>query len=227
MSGGPHARRTAGLVLAGGEGRRWGRPKAWVTLPDGRTFLEACAGLLRAAGVDVVAVTLPPGSAGEVPRGVVPVVLPEPGLDMFASTCLGLARLLEESWSVVAVLPVDHPLVLPSSVAALLAVNAPAVVPTLAGRHGHPVCLAREVAEAVARGMLPGPTLREVLRAAGSQDLEVGDPGIRANCNTPEALACGGRRDAERVPFQVSGSSAPGPTLSPIPIPIPIPKRRP
>lgn len=189
MSGEPSTRRAAGLVLAGGEGRRWGRPKAWVTLPDGRSFLEACAELLRAAGVDVVAATLPPGSAGGVPGGVVPVVLPAPGLDMFASTRLGLARLLEEGWSAVAVLPVDHPLVLPSSVAALLAVDAPAVVPTLAGRHGHPVCLARRTAEAVVAGRLEGPTLREVLRAAGSCDLEVGDPGTRANCNTPEALA--------------------------------------
>jgi len=185
----PPARRTAGLVLAGGEGRRWGRPKAWVELPDGRTFLEACAGLLRAAGVDVVAATLPSGSTGSVPGGVVSVVLPAPGLDMFASTRLGLARLLEEGWSAVAVLPVDHPLVAPSSVAALLAEDAAAVVPTLAGRHGHPVCLARRTAEGIVAGTLPGPTLRDVLRAAAARDLEVGDRGIRANCNTPEALA--------------------------------------
>lgn len=189
MIGVPPARRTAGLILAGGEGRRWGRPKAWVALPDGRTFLEACAGLLRGGGADAVGATLPPGATGPVPAGVVPVVLPWPGLDMFASASLGLERLLEADWAAVAVLPVDHPLVLPSSVGALLAVEAPAVVPTLAGRHGHPVCLSRAVAEGVVAGTLAGPTLREVLRAAGSRDLEVGDPGIRANCNTPEALA--------------------------------------
>ncbi len=35
--------RTAGLILAGGAGRRFGGPKAFARLPDGRTFLEACA----------------------------------------------------------------------------------------------------------------------------------------------------------------------------------------
>ena len=49
----------AGLILAGGEGKRWGGPKAWATLPDGKTFLEACFGALRESGGNPIVATLP------------------------------------------------------------------------------------------------------------------------------------------------------------------------
>lgn len=179
----------AGLILAGGEGRRWGGPKAWARLPDGRTFLEACARSLEEGGAAPVAATLPPGAGGPVPAGVVAVPLPAPGLDMMASVRHGLGWLLERvGWERVILLPVDHPLVAPSTVAALAAAEAAAAIATWNGRHGHPLALSREVAERVADGRSPGPTLREVLREAGAVDVAVDDPGIRANCNTPEAL---------------------------------------
>ncbi len=179
----------AGLVLAGGEGRRWGGPKAWARLPDGRTFLEACAATLAAGGAEPVVATLPPGAEGPVPGGVVPAPLPEPGLDMMGSVRHGLARLLAEpGWETVILLPVDHPLVRPDTVAALAAAGAQGAIATWHGRHGHPLALSRAAAERVAGGDLPGPTLREVLRAVRAVDVPVDDPGIRANCNTPEAL---------------------------------------
>jgi hypothetical protein len=49
------------------------------------------------------------------------------------------------------------------------------------------VAFAREVAQTVLRTK-QGPTLREVLKAANAVDVAVNDPGVRANCNTPEAL---------------------------------------
>ena len=58
----------------------------------------------------------------------------------------------------------------------------------LRGSHGHPVCLDRDVAVGIVEGRFPGPTLREVLREVGAVDVEVDDPGVVANCNTPEAL---------------------------------------
>lgn len=181
--------RKAGLVLAGGEGRRWGGPKAWARLPDGRSFLEACTETLSAGGASPVVATLPPGG-GPVPEGVTPVVLPESGLDMMASVRQGLLALLERpEWDRVVILPVDHPLVRPSTVAALAAVRAPAVMPRFRGRHGHPLCVSRQTADRLAGGGFEGPTLREVLREAEAVDLEVDDPAVRVNCNTPEALA--------------------------------------
>ncbi|HSL17066.1 MAG TPA: NTP transferase domain-containing protein [Methylomirabilota bacterium] len=178
----------AGVVLAGGEGRRFGGPKAWAKLPDGRTFLEACVATL--AGARPIVATLPPGSEDPGIAGLEALALPRPGLDMFASLRLGLERVLhDEDWRRVAVLPVDHPLVRPATVAALAAAEGRAVIPSFRGKHGHPVVVDRETALGIVSGELPGPTLREVLAAAGPSTLPVGDPGVTANCNTPDALA--------------------------------------
>jgi hypothetical protein len=49
--------------------------------------------------------------------------------------------------------------------------------------------LVRAVAQQIVAGALPGPTLREVLHAVDTVDVAVDDPGVIANCNTPEALA--------------------------------------
>jgi molybdenum cofactor cytidylyltransferase len=187
------AKASAGLILAGGRGERFGGPKAFASLPDGRTFLTACAAPLREAGAHPVLATLPAGSPDPDVEGLVPCPLPEPGLDMFASLRLGLGRLLTApGWDVVVVLPVDHPLVRPSTVRALVEAvhdEVRAVRPGYRGKHGHPIALARWVAEAVVTGELPGPTLREVLRAIEVADVDVNDPGVSANCNTPERLA--------------------------------------
>ena len=180
----------AGVVLAGGEGRRFGGPKAWAALPDGRTFLEACAAALAGAGAQPVLATLPPGSDDPGIAGLEVLPLPRAGLDMFASLRLGLKRLvMDTSWRRAAVLPVDHPLVRPGAVAALAVAEGRAVIPGFRGKHGHPVVIDREVALGIVSGELPGPTLREVLTAVGASTLAVDDPGVTANCNTPDALA--------------------------------------
>jgi CTP:molybdopterin cytidylyltransferase MocA len=191
------APRFAGLILAGGEGRRWGGPKALARLPDGRTFLEACREMLAEAGAQPVAATLPP--ATDAVAGLRCLPLPTAGLDMLASLRWGLRHLVElPEWRAVVALPVDHPLVAADTVAALVAAGAPAAIPVHGGKHGHPVCLGRALVEGLARGEPGGATLRDLLRAAGAVAVAVDDPGIHANCNTPEALElhwrarCGG-----------------------------------
>ena len=179
----------AGLILAGGEGKRWGGPKAWAELEDGRTFLEACAATLHGAGASLVVATLPPGTDDPGINGLMAVPLPSSGLDMFASIKVGLDRLMDfREWGNAALLPVDHPLVTAGAVTALLNTKMPAAIPSFRGKHGHPVCLDRDVAVGIVEGRYPGPTLREVLREVGAVDVEVDDPGVVANCNTPEAL---------------------------------------
>ena len=189
----------AGLILGGGLGRRWGGPKAFARLPDGRTFLEACASTLGASGASPVVATLPPGSPDPQIANLEAIALEEAGLDMFGSLLVGLGRLVESpDWRVVAVLPVDHPLVGPGAVSALALTESRAVIPSFNGKHGHPVCLAREVVESMMDGELQGPTLRQVMYAVEARDLEVDDPGVVANCNTPEALAAALARLGER-----------------------------
>lgn len=187
------AKASAGLILAGGRGERFGGPKAFASLPDGRTFLAACAATLQAAGARPLVATLPVDCPDPGLEGVLPLSLPGPDLDMFASLRLGLGRLLTApGWGVVVVLPVDHPLVRPVTARALVEAvdgSVHAVRPGFRGKHGHPIALARSVAEAVATGGLPGPTLREVLHAVAVVDVDVDDPGVTANCNTPARLA--------------------------------------
>ena len=179
----------AGLILAGGEGVRFGGPKAFAELEGGRTFLEACAATLMAAGASPVVATLPPGTGNPDIDGVDALTLPEPGMDMFGSLRTGLGRLMgAEGWQQVAVLPVDHPLVRAETVQVLASVDASAIVPSYQGKHGHPICISRDVVTKIAEGLLDGPTLRDVLRAVDAVDIEVDDRGVVANCNTPEAL---------------------------------------
>ncbi len=180
----------AGLILAGGAGTRYGGPKAFARLPDGRTFLAACATLLREGGAGPLLATLPPGTPVLRSDLLETVTLDRPGLPMFDSLRVGLGRLLEDrGWEAVVVVPVDHPLVAPTTVRTLAAARAEAAIASFRGKHGHPVLLARSVAEAIVAGRHAGPTLREVLRDAGAVDVDVDDPGVTANCNTPEALA--------------------------------------
>ena len=180
----------AGLILAGGTGERYGRPKAFARFPDGCTFLAACGELLASAGAAPLVATLPAGTPSLQSPYLQALPLPAPGLAMFDSLRLGLAHLLaDEAWGAVVVLPVDHPLVAPDSVRALASAEAEAALPSYNGKHGHPVMLSRRVAERIVAGELVGPTLREVLRAVGTVDVPVDDPGVTANCNTPEALA--------------------------------------
>ena len=184
----------AGLILAGGIGERWGGPKAWARMPGGRFFLEACSETIRAAGAGPIVATLPPGSCRTKIDGLEILVLPQDGLDMFASLCCGLERLAEiGSWSSVIVLPVDHPLVRVDTIRRLVKAGNPVSIPTLKNtsgknKHGHPLALVRGVAERITSGELPGPTLREVVRAVGGVDVMVDDPGVCINCNTPEVL---------------------------------------
>jgi len=179
----------AGLILAGGVGMRFGGPKAWALLPDGRTFLEACTASLRGAGAEPVVATLPPGSDDPKIDGLTVIPLPGPGLDMFASLRIGLERLVGEGgWTRVALLPVDHPLVQPTTIAALVACEAPAAIPSYCGKHGHPVVIHRPLAENIVNDPMAGPTLRDVIREVSATDIDVDDAGAIANCNTPDAL---------------------------------------
>lgn len=180
----------AALILAGGVGERFGGPKAFARLPDGATFLERCLAVVRAAGADPVAATLPPAAAGPSVEGLLALALPAPGMDMLASVRHGLNRLLEATgWSVVVVLPVDHPLIRPETVRVLAREAVPTAVPRYRGKRGHPVALARSFVEQLVSGTSAPATLRDAMKAAGRRDVEVDDPGVVANCNTPEQLA--------------------------------------
>ncbi|HEX6756090.1 MAG TPA: nucleotidyltransferase family protein [Mycobacteriales bacterium] len=137
----------AGLVLAAGAGRRFGRPKAMVRW-RGLTLVEHAVALLTDGGCDPVVVVLGAG-AELVPELAAKTVLNrEWASGMGSSLRAGLAALPGTD---VVVTLVDTPLLGPESVRRLIRAGGQAAVATYGGDWGHPVLLGRAAAAEVAR----------------------------------------------------------------------------
>jgi molybdenum cofactor cytidylyltransferase len=90
--------------------------------------------------------------------------------------------------------PVDHPTVLPETVRKLVAAfregGAPIVVPVHAGRRGHPVLFAAQLKDELLRAPdAVGARAVVVAHEDGLRTVEVHDPGVVADVDTPEAYA--------------------------------------
>lgn len=171
----------AGLVLAAGQGRRMGGPKARLLL-HGRPLVGLHVERLREAGcAPVLVVARPEDVAWLAALGVAAVASTAP--DMAGSLRLGLEALTGAD--LVVVTPVD---VLPATVETVRALARACVgeacVPVAGGRTGHPVVVR---CQAVLRRP-PGP-LREVLSALGPAcaRLEVPPAEVGGDLDTPEA----------------------------------------
>ena len=184
---------TTAILLAAGESRRMGQCKQLLPLGE-RTALARNLETLLAAGVVAVVVVVGPNGAAVAAaarRYPVQVALnPAQGSDMAASLRIGLAALPATASHVVVAL-CDHPLVAATTVATLLAIQqqlpAAIVVPTCAGRKGHPLILPRALLAEIAHF----PTLRDLLRghAAAVHLVEVTDESVILDMDTPEDYA--------------------------------------
>jgi molybdenum cofactor cytidylyltransferase len=191
--------RTFGLIPAAGLSTRMGRPKLLLPLA-GRTVLDRVVSAVRAAGVADVLVVVAPDAAGlhAVAEGAGAHVLrlPEPTPDMRGTCQAGLdwleARLAprpDDGWLL---LPADHPTVRPDVVRALLGAaaadpRAAIVVPTHAGRRGHPVWLRWPLA-AAARALPPDQGLNRLIRSKLDETREIDwpMPDVLRDLDTPE-----------------------------------------
>jgi nicotine blue oxidoreductase len=141
----------SGLVLAAGEGRRLGRPKALVRFED-QLLVERAVATLRAAGCAPVVVVLG-ASAAEVARtadlgDAVCVVNDAWATGMGSSLRTGLGALSELRGAAAVVLLVDQPRVTSALVRRLVghwSTEVPAVVATYDGRRRNPVLLSASV----------------------------------------------------------------------------------
>jgi molybdenum cofactor cytidylyltransferase len=204
-------RTVGGIVLAAGRSVRMGEPKALLDL-DGRSFLAAAVDALQAGGCDETVVVagdpaveeaareLPspgptvPGRAvpgRPVPARPVRVAMGAPDSEQLDSLLAGLGA-LSDSVVAAVVLPVDHPLVRPETVRALIdaARRDPEAVirPTTGGAPGHPTLFPREIWERLRDPTLPLGA-RSVVQSASTRtvDVPVSDPGILADIDTPAA----------------------------------------
>jgi CTP:molybdopterin cytidylyltransferase MocA len=127
----------AGLVLAAGEGRRFGGPKAPYEL-DGERLVDRAVRCLREGGCHPVAVVL--GAwVGDVPDATV-VINEDWSEGMGSSLRAGLAALRgQDAERDVVVSLVDLPGLTPEAVRRIVETDAPLVIATFEGRRGHPV----------------------------------------------------------------------------------------
>lgn len=182
----------AGLLLAAGAGRRYGRPKALVEL-DGVPLVRRGITLLRDGGCTPVHVVLGAG-ADEVPDlpGAVPVRHDGWAEGLGSSLRRGLASLPAHVPVAVVVL-VDQPLLSPVAVRRVRAAyddGALVAVATYDGRPGHPVLLARETWPLLDRYAVGDRGARDLLRDRPDLVVEVpcDDVGAPLDVDTPADL---------------------------------------
>jgi molybdenum cofactor cytidylyltransferase len=182
-----------GLILAAGESRRMGSPKALLRY-RGQTFLDTLISLF-AARCSPVIVVLGAG-ADEIRNGLsfdhVPsatfVINPDYRTGQNSSMQYGLRAVPPDADGVLFTLA-DHPAVAASTIDALIAQPRPLIrVPRFEGRRGHPVWFSRAlIAQFLA---LPANgAARDVVysHVEETEYLDVDDPGIVADIDDPAA----------------------------------------
>jgi CTP:molybdopterin cytidylyltransferase MocA len=181
------------IVLAAGEGRRIGGPKALLSR-HGRTFLAHACHLLARPGVAEVVAVIGASAARVRSEAPVPddvtVVENEAWSDgMLSSVWCGLDAAENLAADAVLLHPVDHPLVSPATVDRVvdaLRQGAFAAVPTHAGRRGHPGGFGREAFDPLRAAPLDQGA-RAVLAGHAHRVVHVeGDPGCLVGIDTPE-----------------------------------------
>ena len=181
--------RVAGLVLAAGRSSRMGQPKPLLEL-EGRPFIEVAVEALRTGGCGELVAVVADAAVGSAARAAgARVVEGAPGGEQIDSLRRGLDR-LGPAVEAAAVLPVDHPRVRASTVAALLAAwraDPTAVVrPVHEGRPGHPTIFPRRTWDALRDPNL-GEGARSVVESELVVDVPVDDPGVLIDIDTPDA----------------------------------------
>lgn len=189
------SRSVVGIVLAAGRSQRMGEPKPLLEI-DGQTFLERAITTLLSGGCTSVIVVLPPSESTRTmweiaeSTGARVVENPNPESEPIDSLRIGLNSVPTDARAAM-VLPVDHPVVRESTVAALLDTfesrGSIIVRPVFEDRPGHPIVLDRSVWSELAERDLPEGARTVVRRhAAEIEPVVVDDPGVRANIDTPD-----------------------------------------
>ena len=223
----PSAPRVAGLVLAAGESSRMGTAKALLDA-GGMTFVGRLVQTLAGAGCDpvvVVAAARTGAVAAEAGRsGARLVVNPDGAGGQIGSLRAGLSWLAQRDDPPAAVVftPVDNPAVAAATVEALIAAwdaaraaraaRAAIVVPRCGNRRGHPVLADMRIAHEFQAPGLPDGARTVVRRDPGRVvEVEVEDPGVVEDIDTPERY----RRRFRREPSSGPASHSPSPGSAP------------
>jgi molybdenum cofactor cytidylyltransferase len=189
------------IILAAGESRRMGFPKALLPypLPDGSesTFLDHLLGVMNQSRAEPIVVVL--GHEGERIRGSVssaswgrarPVLNDRYREGMLTSILAGIEAVETSSVEGALILPVDHPDVRLEIVELLIdrfeRDPRSIVLPVYQGRRGHPVLFARTVFDEIRRAPESVGARQVVWDHQGDLlEVDVQDPGISRDVDTP------------------------------------------
>ena len=182
------------ILLAAGESRRMGSPKALLHY-QGQTFIERICKAFLTAGVDELIVVL--GARAEEIGRALPshpalrsVVNARYFQGQLSSLMVGIGALSPESEAVVVNL-VDHPLVSTETIKAVIdsfrAAPLPIVIASYQGKRGHPVLFSSQVyGEILAAPLDQGAKVVVRKDPARVREIALDDPGILADIDTPE-----------------------------------------
>jgi len=186
----------AGLILAGGASRRMGTPKALLRFQN-ETFLDRLIRLFSGVANPVIVVL--GHQSDQIRSGIeraseaIFAVNPDPERGMLSSLQCGL-NVLPAGTEAVMFTPVDHPNLQPATLEKLAGLfeteGAPVIVPTYDGEHGHPVCIARALANELLA--LPASAMAsDVIHKYVSRTryIAVDDPAVTIDVDDPEAYA--------------------------------------
>lgn len=181
------------IVLAAGASTRMGRSKG-LLLAGGRAFVRAILETLRDGGVPDAVVIVRDGDAGviaEVAASGFGRIVTNPRADdgQLSSLIAGLDAIDAPKVEGALVTLVDVPWIAPQTVRLLLARAAVSGAPILRavhrGRHGHPVIFKRCLFDAL-RQADPSAGAKAIVRANAVEDVEVPDPAVVEDVDTPE-----------------------------------------
>lgn len=196
----PQAMGTAAVIVAAGAGRRLGGVAKALLPYRGTTYLAAIAATARAVGlVDAVVVVGEPFgddvAAHARQLGLRVRVNPAPDRGMASSVALGFAAIANGPAQAAWLWPVDHPAVMESTLRQLVDAfrafppsGSIAVQPRHAGRGGHPPLCGRALWPKLATCAGEPDGARGVLRAAQLVAVDVDDPGVVQDIDTPADL---------------------------------------
>jgi molybdenum cofactor cytidylyltransferase len=178
------------IILAAGEARRMGYPKALIEHEGGRSFLQSLASTFGKAGCSVIGVIGKEAEAVREQHPTIHLVENERWQDsLLGSVKTGLEAAFEDGADLVLLQPVDMPSLRATTLKSLIKAmgdSVEAIRPEFEGAAGFPIILSRGAAERIRDRDSGETTLEGALKAMQVRRIPVKDPGVVVNINTPE-----------------------------------------
>ncbi|HEX8819468.1 MAG TPA: nucleotidyltransferase family protein [Archangium sp.] len=178
------------IILAAGEARRMGHPKALLEHEGGKSFLQSLASTFGKAGCSIIGVIGKDANAVREQHPAIHLVENDGWQDgQLSSVKAGVEAAFEDGADVVLIHPVDMPALRATTLKSLIKSMGDSLEglrPEFEGAPGFPIVLSRASAERL-RDKDGGETMLEgAIRGLQLRRIPVKDPGVVVNINTPE-----------------------------------------